>query len=157
MMVLWRNVEELAQEVARTCSIDFSTFQDVLNVCESHSSARCEKEMERMERTWPKWVPGALPIYFWWGFNDEAWRNWPRKHLVKQFPFVPIRILYRHVQELVQGAPQAFSIDFNEDLIMELEGTYSGFIDFESTLTEKYKRIDQRSCKNIIHWALMMI
>ena len=41
---------------------------------------------------------------------------------MKQFSFVPIRIFYRHVQELVPGAPEACSIDFNKDLIMKLEG-----------------------------------
>ena len=63
---------------------------------------------------------------------------------MKQFPFVPIRILYRHVQELVQGAAEVFSIDFNDDLIMKLEGISQG--DSVSISTD----FDQRNVKESI-------
>ena len=34
--------------------------------------------------------------------------------------------LYRHVQELFQGVAEVFSIEFNDDLIKELEGIFKG-------------------------------
>ena len=73
----------------------------------------------------------ALLIRILYRYAKELAQAAPRAPPIISMRFEATRIffnkkLYRHVQELFQGVAEVFSIEFNDDLIKELEGIFKG-------------------------------